>query len=72
MTAPKPKRRDVIQLVDRQWCRVNMKDHREVCCDCGLAHDVQFRKAGRHIEFRATRNGRATAAARKAKRPCRG
>jgi hypothetical protein len=42
------------------------KIHREICCDCGLVHDMQYSvdTEGRVI-FRAMRNPRATANARR-------
>lgn len=64
MTKP---RRKVVHLEDGEWFRVPMKDHREMCCGCGLVHDVEYRKVGRRIEFRATVNHRATAAARRSR-----
>ena len=49
-----------------EWMRPIDGEFREVCCDCGLAHDLQFRiggqfriEGGRVPEFRARRNERS-------------
>jgi hypothetical protein len=52
------------QVVDGTWVDIAQK-FRNQCCDCGLVHDWQFRKVGRHLEFRVVTNNRATAAARR-------
>jgi len=36
-----------------------------MCCDCHLVHDLDFRIVDGEVEFRATRNNRATSAARR-------
>lgn len=35
------------------------------CCDCGLVHVVEFRVAKGHVQFRAWRDARSTAAKRR-------
>jgi hypothetical protein len=59
----------LLQLYDGQWVTPVMRGYRMVCCDCELTHRVDFRvvhHGKRHsVEFRATRDKRATAARRK-------
>lgn len=52
------------QLTDGVWVRPSKK-YKLLCCDCGLSHDMEFRIRKGQIEFRATRNNRSTAAARR-------
>ena len=40
-------------------------EHKIVCCDCGLIHDIEFRVVENAVQFRARRNERATAARRR-------
>jgi len=51
---------------DGEWMVTPLKGHRIACCDCGLAHDYEFRinEQGR-IELRVKRNNRATAQIRR-------
>lgn len=43
--------------------------YRMACCDCGLAHDIEFRlDANNQLNFRARRNNRSTAQLRRAKK----
>ncbi len=37
------------------------------CCDCGLVHNFEFRIVRGSVQFRASRNERATSAKRRAK-----
>jgi hypothetical protein len=53
------------QVVDGEWIRPTRRKFREMCCDCHLVHDLDFRIVAGEIEFRARRNNRATAAARR-------
>jgi hypothetical protein len=53
------------QVVDGEWIRPKKRQFREMCCDCHLVHDLDFRIIDGEIEFRATRNNRATSAARR-------
>lgn len=54
------------QQQDGDWIRPQMRRYRLKCCDCGLIHVLDFKIVGKRIVFRATRNYRATAAARRA------
>ena len=48
------------------WISTLGGGHRISCCDCGLAHDFQFRRRGRwETEWRASRNERSTAQIRR-------
>lgn len=57
------------KLKDGEWIRPSRKAFKDMCCDCGLVHTVDFRiveDGNRHfIEFRARRHGPATGGARK-------
>lgn len=59
------KRAQYHQLADGEWFRPVRRQFREQCCDCGLVHVVDFRMVDGTIEFRARRDGRATAAVRR-------
>ncbi len=61
-------RRHYTQIHDGDWITPHHRDYRLACCDCGLTHDVQFRIVRGSVQFRASRNNRATSAARRAKR----
>ena len=56
---------------DGEWTRPIGHGYRIACCDCGLVHDIDIRIADDSgegvVEFRATRNNRATAARRRAR-----
>ncbi len=57
------------RVTDGEWVRPRRKGYRLMCCDCGLTHNLDFRlvpnKGGLSIEFRAYRNERSTALARR-------
>lgn len=57
---------------DGEWVQPKRKGYRMRCCDCGLVHTMDFRLVkygnGRKIQFRATRDQRATAAIQGRKR----
>lgn len=53
------------QLSDGEWMAPVRKGFKEQCCGCGLVHVVDYRIADGKIEFRATVDNRATAAARR-------
>ena len=54
------------QIYDGDWIRPRRKGYREMCCDCGLVHRLDFRIVdGGHIEYRTFVDKRATAAARR-------
>lgn len=52
-----------------EWVQPVRKGYRMMCCDCGLVHNLDFRVVttgrGSTIQFRAFRNNRATANARR-------
>lgn len=41
------------------------KRDRVACCDCGLVHDVEWKKTARGVQLRHWRNARATAQVRR-------
>jgi len=55
------------QIQDGEWIRPEGDNYREQCCDCGLVHNVEFRIVDGHVEWRAVRNAKATAACRRTK-----
>jgi hypothetical protein len=59
------------QIYDGVWRAPIRRGYRLGCCDCGLTHTIDFRLVkegnGHRIEFRMTRNNRATAQKRKKK-----
>jgi hypothetical protein len=55
------------QLHDGEWRQPVKRGFLDQCCDCGLVHRMEFRiKDGDKIEFRAFRDEKKTAAARRA------
>jgi hypothetical protein len=48
-----------------EWIQPVMRKYRMACCDCSLVHDIDFRIKGKHVQFRARRNNRSTAAMRR-------
>ena len=38
-----------------RWVQPNMPKYLMSCCDCGLVHEMQFRIAEDHVQFRARR-----------------
>lgn len=52
-------------LKDGEWIRPRRRGFKEMCCDCHLVHLLEFRVVDGKIEFRASRDERATAAARR-------
>lgn len=55
------------QVHDGEWIEPVMTGWRARCCSCDLVHNIDFKIIGHSIKFRATRNNRATAAARRKK-----
>jgi len=65
------------QIKDHEWFEPGRDEKnfggafRFVCCDCGLAHDVEFNSnvtdSGLPLEIRMVRNKRATARNRRGK-----
>jgi hypothetical protein len=55
-----------------EWIKPVKRGYKMACCDCGLVHRLDFEHVkfgkGRKIIFRAYRDVRATAAARRPKR----
>jgi hypothetical protein len=59
-----------VQLIEGEdgwtdWHQPNHTDYKLACCDCGLIHKMQFRVVKGQVEFRASRDERATAARRR-------
>lgn len=48
-----------------EWLRPKRKGYKAMCCDCGLVHRLDFRVVEGRAEFRAYRDNRATAVARR-------
>lgn len=42
----------MIQLEDNKWYRPRMNGFTHECCDCGLQHEVYFKKLRRGIIFK--------------------
>jgi hypothetical protein len=57
------------QVHDGDWVKPIRKGYRLMCCDCGLVHILDFALTkwghGKAIQFRASRDKKATAAARR-------
>lgn len=53
------------QAVDNKWVRPIRRGYRMKCCDCSLVHEIDFSVEDGRAIFRARRNNRATAAARR-------
>jgi hypothetical protein len=53
---------------DGEWVKPRTRDYKIKCCDCGLVHKMQFKVAGGRVVFRAWRDPRATAVARRGKK----
>lgn len=50
------------------WVQPNMEMYKMMCCDCGLVHNMKFRIEGNKVQFKVSRNNRATAASRRHKK----
>lgn len=48
-----------------EWIQPIRKGYKLACCDCGLVHKMNFRVAGKFVQFQAFRDYRATAAVRR-------
>lgn len=55
------------QLQDGEWVRPVKRGHVDQCCDCGLVHVIDYVIENGVLYFRARRDPRLTAAARRAK-----
>lgn len=53
---------------DNEWVQPIRRGYKMMCCDCGLVHEIDFRIVRGHIQFRARRNTRSTAVARRYKK----
>lgn len=53
-----------VQIEDGKWYRVRGYTHSE-CCDCALVHKEEYRLVDGHLEWRASRDDKATNARRK-------
>lgn len=52
-----------------EWVYPVMEGYRMMCCDCGLVHELDFEVVdAEYVRFRARRNNRSTANARRSKR----
>lgn len=50
-----------------QWVQPVRRNYKLGCCDCGLVHRMDFRVHRGRAQFRAYRDGRATASMRRAR-----
>ena len=50
---------------DGQWIQVLRRGDKLICCDCLLVHKIEFKVMKNKIYFRAWRDNRATAQARR-------
>lgn len=48
-----------------EWIQPISENYRMMCCDCGLVHELDFRIHKKRVQFRARRNNRSTAQARR-------
>jgi transcription initiation factor TFIIIB Brf1 subunit/transcription initiation factor TFIIB len=53
-----------VQIEDGIWYRVRGYTHSE-CCDCALVHKEEYRLVDGHLEWRASRDDKATNKRRK-------
>ncbi len=60
------------QLQDGEWVRPVRRGLVDQCCDCGLVHVIDYVIEDGVLYFRARRDRRLTAAARRAKRKGKG
>jgi len=43
-----------------EWVQPVEQGYKMACCDCGLVHTMDFRIENGRVQFRVTRNNRAT------------
>lgn len=43
----------VVHVEDGEWVTIAWKKQREMCCGCGLQHDVDYRVESGNLQFRA-------------------
>jgi hypothetical protein len=60
----KPTKYRTVQIIDGSWYSISGFD-RDICCDCGLTHDTEFKLDNGRIMFRTKVNARETAKHRK-------
>jgi hypothetical protein len=48
------------QAYDGEWIQPRKEDYKITCCDCGLVHSMEFRMRNGNVQFRPTRDNRAT------------
>lgn len=53
-----------VESEDR-WIQPVRRGYKMMCCDCGLCHVLDFRIKNGRVQFRAFRNNRSTAMARR-------
>ena len=54
------------QIYDGDWYYPTKTSHKDMCCDCGLVHTVDYRvEKGSRLAVRVQRDSRATANARR-------
>lgn len=54
------------QIVEGEWTAIAKRNHKDMCCDCGLVHWIDTREVSGVLEVRKRIDRRATAAARRA------
>ncbi len=59
-----PSKYRTVQVVENTWYTIGGFD-RDICCDCGLTHDTEFKLDNGKIMFRTKVNPRETARHRK-------
>jgi len=68
MTASKKKtpQKGYYQVIDGEWVSIPWRGFKEQCCGCGLIHKTDYRVIENNtLQFKATVDNRATAAARR-------
>ena len=53
------------QVMEGEWTAIVKRNGRDMCCHCGLVHNIDFREINGILEVRKSINRRATAAARR-------
>jgi hypothetical protein len=51
----------VVHVEDGEWVTIAWKRQREMCCGCGLEHDVDYRVEDGKLQFRAVQRRRRKA-----------
>ena len=54
-----PPKYRTVQIIDGAWYTISGFD-RDICCDCGLTHDTEFKLENGRIMFRTKVNQRET------------